>query len=149
MSGIVSNTATLIANAIDRVYQNTMGLISGTNLQQQLLDMNVSQINRLTDSYLLNLRTYDATNRTVDNPYRVGECCVRGGIVYQCTTLTYGTWNASNWVSLSVSQSTRPQLTMAQMDLLTASDMTISYDVLSLDEGGVPRTWSPQQKMWL
>jgi len=149
MAGVIQNTASLIANAIDRVYQNTLGLISGTNLQQQLLDMNVSQVNRLTDAYLLNLRTYDSVSRTVDNPYRVGECCVRGGIVYQCTTLTYGTWTAGSWVSLSLAQSVRPQLTIAQMDLLTASDMTIAYDVLSIDEGGVPRTWSPQQKIWL
>lgn len=149
MSGVVQNTASLIANAIARVYQNTMGLISGTNLQQQLLDMNVSQLNRITDAYLLNLRTYDSVSRTIDNPYRVGECCVRAGSVYQCNTLTYGTWNAAHWTSLSLAQNSRPQLTMVQMDALTAADMTIAYDVLSIDEGGVPRTWSPQQKIWL
>ena len=149
MSGVISSTASLITNTIARVYQNALGLISGTNLQQQLLDINVSMINRVTDAYLCNLRAYDSVNRTATNPYQVDECCVRGGKLYQCTTQTYGTFNASHWMVLSIGSNERPQTTMVQMDALTSSDPTIAYDVLSLDEGGVPRTWSPQQKIWL
>ena len=149
MAGVISSTATLITNTISRVFQNAFGLISGTNLQQQLLDINVSMINRVTDAYLCNLRAYDAVSRTSTTPYKVDECCVRGGKLYICTTQTYGTWNASHWLLLSNEASSRVQCTMAQMSALTASDDTIAYDVLSLDEVGIPRTWSPQQKIWV
>lgn len=141
MPGVQKNRADLITDTAARIYQNSIGAVTGANTQQELLDFIASLLNLVDDKLLLNLRSYVTTR-----PYEAGECCERALIIYKAVNPTSGVFVPGDWVALG-SQSFLPRMTKAAWAALASGSPGVSWFGVRTEDEALIR-WNVSIQDW-
>src|SRR6185312_4985924 len=90
------NRATQANNITSNIYQNNTHAITGTTLQQVMLNQNSSYVNLLSDTNLLDVRIFSPYAT-----YTPGMGVFYGDTLFLNLASAHGTWNRSQWYKVT------------------------------------------------